>query len=140
MYKDITVAVPTDKIAEFYTMFAQWLGSADDVLRRPQKWGPGDRDKAILVYAKLTPAARDILNVFLDSKLTEIAADKVARKARLKTGIHGLAGTLAWPGRHCYAAGREPFLETRVDDDQGTFFRMKKEVADLLGQAREVVE
>ena len=140
MYKDITVTVPTDRIAEFYTIFSEWLASVDDIAQQPRDWGPADLDKAILVYAKLTPAARDILNVFLDSKKTEIAAETVARKARLKTGIHGLAGTLAWPGRHCYAVGREPFLETRVDDDHGTFFRMTKAVSDLLAQAREVVD
>ena len=140
MYKDITVTVPSDKITEFYEIFSNWLAEISDSAQQPKKWEPGDLDKAILVYAKLSHTARDIFEIFLDRPNKEISAEKVTKKARLKTGVHGLAGTLAWPGRHCYSVGREPFLTTRTDEDQGTFFSMTKEVAELLKQAKEVVD
>jgi hypothetical protein len=54
----------------------------------------------------------------------------------IENGRHGIAGTLAWPGRSCKTMGRR--LPVDWDGDEAGGGYMTKDVADLFDEARQL--
>jgi len=153
--KQITVAVPEERVPEFYAWFAQFLttphgsgpprgmrgglgfGPRGRAGRERRPWTAEDLDDAHLVYAKLSPPARELFDLLLDAPGERFAGNDVAARLRLEKGAHGVAGILAWPGRWCAKLGREFPIETIAREDGGTDYRMRPEAATLFARARE---
>lgn len=163
--KQITVAVPEERVPEFYIWFASFLAAEPGAPpwggRRGRGPGPGGRggrggpggpphrfgeaapwsatdvDEAAWLYGKLAPPARALFDLLIDAPGERIAGNDVASRLSLEKGAHGVAGILAWPGRYSRKLGRELPLATEGRDDGGTDYYMEPPVAKLFAAARE---
>jgi hypothetical protein len=150
--KQVTVAVPEDRVPEFYAWFADFLaaepGTAPPSRRRgrrgpgglrhhgaTQAWSADDADQAAWLYGKLAPPARELFDVLAASPGERFAGEDIARRLRLDKGSHGVAGILAWPGRYSRHLDRVLPIETTGRDDGGTDYFMDPDVAALFEAA-----
>src|SRR4051812_11865920 len=105
-YIDTTVAVPRERLAEFYEMFGRWLAgglpppatsAAGAQLR--QAWGPDDVVLATEFYEWVSPKAAAILDLWMDSAGTWHTGAETAEAAELNAGAYGVAGSLSSVGK-----------------------------------------
>ena len=161
--KQVTVAVPEERVPEFYIWFAQFL-AADPGAGPPrggpfprggrgrgfgfgpprppfaaEAWSAQDADQAAWLYGKLAPPARELLDLLIDAPGRRFSGNEIAASLRLDKGAHGVAGILAWPGRYSRKLGREFPIATEGRDDGGTDYYLEDEVASLFAAAREAV-
>lgn len=151
--KQITVAVPEERVPEFYAWFAAFLESEPGSPLPFGKWGgrgprgrrhhgearawsAEDVDQAAWLYGRLAPPARALLDMLADAPGTRIAGEEVAKRLGLEKGSHGVAGILAWPGRYSRGLGRVLPISTAGRADGGTDYYMEPEVAELFARAR----
>lgn len=154
--KQITVAVPEERVPEFYVWFANFLAAEPGALpwggRRgrgprgaggprhgfaePAGWSAADADEATWLYGKLAPPARALFDLLIDAPGERLAGNEVAARLGLEKGAHGVAGILAWPGRYARKLGRELPLATEGRDDGGTDYYMQPALAQLFAAAR----
>jgi len=147
--KQITVAVPEERVPEFYAWFASFLtaepgspgprrgrgrGLHSRVEARP--WSAQDADKAAWLYGKLAPPARELFDLLAASPGERFAGNDIAARLGLEAGAHGVAGILAWPGRYCRKLGLAFPITTSGREDGGTDYSMTPEVAALFSAAR----
>ena len=143
MRVDVTVSIPDDRVAEFYTMLGAWLDPQQratlDEQHELMPWGSHaemDARDAKSIWPQLTTTARELLGVLMEApgqRLTgEDLATRLGRGDRLNS--HGVAGTLTWPTRRCAEHGRAPLVEW--DEQSGTYF-VTEAVATALRGARE---
>lgn len=158
--KQITVAVPEERVPEFYVWFASFLAAEPGVppwggrrgrgggsgagrghgFGEPAPWSAaGDVDQAAWLYGKLAPPARALFDLLIDAPGERLAGNDVAARLGLEKGAHGVAGILAWPGRYSRKLGRELPLATEGRDDGGTDYYMEPAVAELFAAARKRV-
>lgn len=160
--KQITVAVPEDRVPEFYAWFAAFLaadrGGDNQVLVRgggpggpggPGLRGPGgprgrgrhhdvepwteaDEEQAAWLLGKLAPPARALFDLLAGNPGERISGNDLAARLKLDKGAHGVAGILAWPGRYCRKLGRELPILTEGREDGGTDYYMDPDVAKLF--------
>jgi hypothetical protein len=153
--KQVTVAVPEERVPEFYAWFAQFLASEPGTpppfggrgrrgrrgIRRHDDealpWSPDDAETAAWLYRKLAPPARELFDLLADSPGARVAGEQVARQLGLDKGAHGVAGILAWPGRYSRHLGRVLPIATEGRADGGTDYYMDPETAALFKAARE---
>jgi Family of unknown function (DUF6416) len=155
--KPVTVAVPEERVPEFYAWFARFLASEPGAPfggpglrgrrgrrgwgwegeRRP--WTAGDGEEAAWFYGRLSDPARALFDMLIDAPGERIAGNEVARRLGLDKGAHGVAGVLAWPGRWSAKLGRDFPIETVARDDGGTDYTMSPETAAVFAAARERV-
>jgi hypothetical protein len=158
--KQITVAVPEERVPEFYVWFAGFLATESGAppwggrhgpgrgLRggtggrrhgfgEPAAWSAADAEQAAWLYGKLAPPARALFDLLIDAPGERLAGNDVAARLGLEKGAHGVAGILAWPGRYSRKLGRELPLATEGRADGGTDYYMEPEVAQLFAAARE---
>lgn len=156
--KQVTVAVPEERVAEFYMWFAQFL--AADPRSGPPRGGPfprgrgrgfgpprahfdadawsaQDAEQAAWLYGRLAPPARELFDLLIDAPGRRFSGNEIAAALRLDKGAHGVAGILAWPGRYSRKLGREFPIATEGRDDGGTDYYLDDEVAALFAAARE---
>jgi hypothetical protein len=160
--KQVTVAVPEERVPEFYVWFAQFL-SADPGNGRPRggplprggprggrgrgfgpprlqfeaaAWSAQDADQAAWLYSKLAPPARELFDVLIDAPGQRFSGNEIAARLRLDKGAHGVAGILAWPGRYSRKLGRELPISTEGREDGGTDYYLEDAVAKLFATAR----
>ena len=150
--KQVTVAVPEERVPEFYVWFAHflasesgggppWAGARPAGLRpaaAPRGRGRGredDAEQAAWLYRKLAPPARELLDLLLEEPGKRFSGNEIAAQLRLENGAHGVAGILAWPGRYCRKLGRELPIATEGRDDGGTNYYLRPEVATLFAAA-----
>ena len=156
--KQVTVAVPEERVPEFYMWFAQFL-AADPASGPPrggpfargggrgfgfgpprhvdaQAWSEQDADQAAWLYGKLAPPARELFDVLIDEPGRRFSGNEIAARLRLDKGAHGVAGILAWPGRYSRKLGRELPIATEGRDDGGTDYYLDDEVAALFAAVR----
>jgi len=151
--KQVTVAVPEERVPEFYVWFAGFLAAERG---GPLPWGPHgprrgpgprarhaaaawsaqDADQAAWLYGKLAPPARELLDLLVDAPGQRFSGNEIAARLRLQKGAHGVAGILAWPGRYSRKLGRELPIATAGRDDGGTDYYLEPEVAALFAAAR----
>ena len=151
---DITVPVPEDRIAEFYQFFGAWLaGAPTSVVSVGQQvghpetnvvaWARADEDLALaqVVWEKLSDRAKAMFDLLTEHPGAKISGEMIAEKVDIPNGKYGVAGVLAWPGRHCYAVGR--VLPVRYEDGPvggSANYWIEKEVADLFKQAKDEIQ
>ncbi len=153
--KQITVAVPQERVPEFYVWFASFLsaepgappwggrrgrghgpGGRHDRFGEPAAWSAADAEPAAWLYGKLAPPARALFDLLIDAPGERLSGNDIAARLGLEKGAHGVAGILAWPGRYSRKLGRELPLATEGRDDGGTDYFMEPAVAELFAAAR----
>lgn len=142
---DVTVKVPEERIAEFYAWFGQWLAGgggekAAAATAKDGSWSPSDLELAAKYWEKLSIAAKALFSTLIDNPGKKISGEELATKLELPNGKYGVAGVLAWPGRHGNALGRSiPCSRTDGDpkDGDGALYWMEPELADLFRKARQ---
>ncbi len=150
-YINLTVAVPTQRLADFHFNHARWLeqhelgaedealpggpgAPADDVMT---EWGaePGDEAPAKLLWKKLSPTAQAILEILMAEPGKEYSGDQLAERLGVKNGKYGVAGALAWPGRYSYAMQRKHPVRYREASDGQARYRLEPAAAELFRAA-----
>ncbi len=151
--KEITVAVPEERVPEFYSWFAVFLAAepgtppqrAGRGRRGPRgswhhddarAWSAEDADQAAWLYAKLAPPARELFDLLINAPGERFGGENIAKRLKLHKGAHGVAGILAWPGRYCRHLNRTLPIATEGRADGGTDYYMEPEVAALFAAAR----
>jgi hypothetical protein len=151
--KEVTVAVPEARVAEFYTWFGAFLASEPGTpppssgrgrrgLRGPrqhgeaQAWSADDADQGAWLYAKLAPPAGQLFDLLADSPGERFGGEAIAKRLGLEKGAHGVAGILAWPGRYCRHLNRVLPIATEGRADGGTDYYMEPDVGALFAAAR----
>jgi len=155
--KQITVAVPEERVPEFYVWFASFLaadggggpswggrrggrrGGPPHAFREPLPWSAGDGEPAAWLYGKLAPPARALFDELIDAPGQRRAGNELAARLGLEKGAHGVAGVLAWPGRYARKLSRELPIATEGRADGGTDYYMEPAIAELFAAARERV-
>jgi hypothetical protein len=166
--KQITVAVPEDRVPEFYVWFASFLaaepgaspwggrggpgrgarmgpgagpgrGGWRNPFPEPAAWSAGDGEQATWLYGKLAPPARALFDLLIDAPGERRPGNEIAATLGLEKGAHGVAGILAWPGRYARKLARELPIATEGRVDGGTDYYMDPDVAQLFAAARERV-
>jgi hypothetical protein len=167
--KQITVAVPEDRVPEFYVWFAGFLaaeqggpgghgrgpgpggppwggrggrgfrGGPNMAFGEPSAWSAGDADEAAWLYGKLAEPARALFDLLIDAPGERRPGNDIAATLGLEKGAHGVAGILAWPGRYSRKLARELPIATEGREDGGTDYYMDPAVAEIFGAARERV-
>jgi hypothetical protein len=155
--KQVTVAVPEERVPEFYAWFAQFLAAepgrpafgprggprgrgrgrgGPHFGAEPEPWTAGDKRQAAWLYRKLAPPAQQLFDVLIDAPGERIAGNDLAARLGLEKGAHGVAGILAWPGRYCRKLQRELPIATEGREDGGTDYYMDPEIAKIFAAAR----
>lgn len=144
--KQITVAVPEERVAEFYAWFAAFLTAEPGSPGPPRgrrgrglhqhhqaaPWSEKDADQAAWLYGKLAPPARELFDLLAGSPGERFTGNDIAARIGLEAGAHGVAGILAWPGRYCRKLGRVLPITATGRSDGGTDYSMAPEVAALF--------
>jgi Family of unknown function (DUF6416) len=151
--KQVTVAVPEERVPEFYAWFASFLTSEPGAPppfagggRRGSRghrhhsearaWSAEDADQAAWLYRKLAPQARELFDLLAGAPGARFAGEEVAKRLQLEKGAHGVAGILAWPGRYSRHLDRTLPIATEGRPDGGTDYYMAPELAELFTAAR----
>jgi len=150
--KQVTVAVPEDRVPEFYAWFAWFLaaepGTAPPPRRRgrgarglrhhaqPSAWSADDADQAAWLYGRLALPARKLFDLLMDAPEERVGGEQLAKRLGLEKGAHGVAGILAWPGRYSRHLDRQLPIATDGRADGGTDYYMPAEIATLFTAAR----
>jgi hypothetical protein len=162
--KQITVAVPEDRVPEFYVWFAGFLAAEPGTPpwsggrrgrggprgggprggphfgppghEEPTAWSADDGDEATWLYGRLAPPARALFDQLIDAPGDRLPGNELAARLGLEKGAHGVAGILAWPGRYSRKLARELPIATEGRADGGTDYYMEPDVAELFAAAR----
>jgi hypothetical protein len=147
---DVTVKVPTDRVGEFYSMFGAWLSGSTATASASEEvsaatgndayeaWVAADVDLATSVWAKFSPTAKSLFSTLIDSPDRRFSGDELSEMLGIPNGKHGVAGVLAWPGRHCFAAGRKLLWSWAYPyEGAPAVYWLTQDIADLFRQARE---
>jgi len=152
--KQITVAVPEERVPEFYVWFASFLaaeggggppmggrrgrgrGGPHHAFGEPAAWSAADGEQAAWLYGRLAPPARALFDELIDAPGERRAGNEVAARLGLDKGAHGVAGILAWPGRYSRKVARELPIATAGRADGGTDYYMDPAVAEIFAAAR----
>jgi hypothetical protein len=150
--KQITVAVPEERVAEFYAWFSAFLQADPGAMppfgrmrggrghrhhAEPQAWSADDADQAAWLYSRLAPPARELFDRLAGSPGERVGGEEIATQLGLDKGSHGVAGILAWPGRYSRRLGRALPIATAGRPDGGTDYFMDPAIAELFTHARE---
>lgn len=109
---NVSVAIPADRVVEFHTEHAAWLtkvashSNEAPAVTKAVPWTAGDAALARQYWAKLSDTARRLLSVFIVDPEKRFSGSELAARLNIPRGMHGVAGTLAWPKRHAAAMGR----------------------------------
>jgi hypothetical protein len=151
--KQVTVAVPEERVPEFYAWFASFLAAPPGAAppfagggpRGPrrhrhhaqaQAWSAQDADQAAWLYHKLAPQARELFDLLAGRPGARFGGEDIAKRLNLEKGAHGVAGILAWPGRYSRHLERTLPIATEGRADGGTDYYMEPELAELFSAAR----
>jgi len=148
--KQITVAVPEERVPEFYAWFASFLtaepGTAPSSGRRrhghrhrsdASAWSADDAGQAAWLYGKLAPPARELFDLLLDAPGERFGGEIIATRLGLEKGAHGVAGILAWPGRYSRYLDRVLPIDTEGRADGGTDYYIDPDTAAIFAAARD---
>ena len=151
--KHVTVAVPEERVPEFYSWFAAFLAAEPGTPpptwgrrgRGPRgsrhhgqvrAWSAEDADQAAWLYGKLAPPARELFDLLADAPGQRFGGENIAKRLGLEKGAHGVAGILAWPGHYSRHLDRILPIATDGRSDGGTDYCMEPDVAALFAAAR----
>jgi hypothetical protein len=145
-FQDVSVKVPTDRLAEFYEWFGRWTRGRDDHGRaapsaEPASWDPeNDLDLAVTAWQSFPQRAQLVLGTLIDHPDRRYSGDELAEQHKIPHGKYGVAGTLAWPGRRLRKLGRALPLEAAENPGGGSLYWMSPRIARLWADARRVAE
>ncbi|GAA4546371.1 DUF6416 domain-containing protein [Amycolatopsis samaneae] len=138
---DVTVKVPEDRIADFYTMYGNWLAEQweadEDALL--VEWRPGDVEPATTLWRSLSDRARSLFTVLMDNPGRKFSGNELGTLLDAPHGRRSIAGLLGAPGKHCLSAGRELPWRWDYPDGETARYWMTAELAALFRQARDAV-
>lgn len=159
---DITVPVPDERIAEFYQFFGLWLAGSLSLNPTPSEgteaptssfetpapakvtpWGDADSDftDAVTLWQKYSPRARAMFSLLIDNPAKEFTGANIAETCNIPNGAHGVAGVLAWPGRHGAKINRGLPSSWREDPETlESYYWMPKKRAAFFKSVRESAE
>ncbi len=151
--KQITVAVPEERVPEFYAWFSDFLSAEPGSASSRERWRHGphgrrrrsdagawsadDADQAAWLYRKLAPPARELFDLLLDAPGERFGGEAIATRLGLEKGAHGVAGILAWPGRYSRHLNRVLPIDTEGRPDGGTDYYIDPETAAIFAAARD---
>lgn len=151
--KQITVAVPEERVPEFYAWFADFLTAEPGTALSRERgrhghrgrrhrsearaWSAADADQAAWLYRKLAPPARQLFDLLLDAPGERFGGEIIAKRLGLEKGAHGVAGILAWPGRYSRHLDRVLPIDTEGRPDGGTDYYIDPGTASIFAAARE---
>lgn len=155
----VPVPVPAERIPEFYQLFGLWLagslslpaGNPTSLSTSPQasglppvkEWSDADSDltDAVVLWDKFSANARAMFSLLIDNPGKKFTGEQIAEATNISNGAHGVAGVLAWPGRHGYAIGRGlPSCWREDPETLESVYWMSEERASLFAAARQKVE
>jgi hypothetical protein len=148
---DVTVKVPEDRVAEFYSMFGSWLsgsfpplpsspgmGTADDSGDNHQPWSDSDFELAAKVWNKLSDPAKRLFSTLIDEPERRFRGDELAEMLDIPNGRHGVAGVLAWSGRHSFKVDRKwPWRFEYPEEGAPVEYWFEPAIAALFREARD---
>jgi hypothetical protein len=146
---DITVKVPEDRVGEFYTWFGAWLSGppqgppptgtgGSGGTRDAAEWSESDIELAAEVWEKFSDTAQMLFSTLIDEPKRRFSGDELSEMLAIPNGRHGVAGVLAWPGRHCVAVDRElPWKWTYPVEGEPVVYWFTPENAALFRAARD---
>jgi hypothetical protein len=150
--KQITVAVPEERVPEFYAWFADFLTAEAGTAPMSERgrwghrgrrrrseasaWSADDADRAAWLYRKLAPPARELFDLLLDAPGERFGGEMIATRLGLEKGAHGVAGILAWPGRYSRHLDRVLPIDTEGRTDGGTDYYIDPNTAAIFAAAR----
>jgi len=151
--KQVTVAVPEERVPEFYAWFASFLAAEPGApppfagggrrgsrghrhQSEAEAWSAQDADQAAWLYRKLAPQARELFDLLAGTPGARFGGEDIAKRLKLEKGAHGVAGILAWPGRYSRHLDRTLPIATEGRPDGGTDYYMDPELAELFTAAR----
>jgi hypothetical protein len=146
---DVTVKVPKGHLGEFYALLGTvWHRAeseaeddeADDPEADLQDWVDNDFDlePAGLVWRKFSSNAKAMFSLLMENPGDGLTGAELAERLGIENGQYGVAGILAWPGRHCAAVNRVllcRFEEAPAPGAKGVYW-IDEEVASLFGKVR----
>jgi hypothetical protein len=147
--REVTVLVPDEpeRVAEFYERHGRWLagletgdGSEANVAELVD-WTDSEDDLALarVVWAKFSPPAKALLELLMDPPDRKFSGEDLAETLDIPNGKYGVAGVLAWPGRHSHAVGR--WLPVRYEKGPvggSASYWVTAEVASLFRKAKDI--
>ena len=151
--KQVTVAVPEERVAEFYIWFGEFLAPSPEARRhwgvdgaaragraaaaRARAWSADDADQATWLYASWRRRRASCSTCSRRRPGERFARRGDRQAARAREGRRTASrGILAWPGRYSRHLGRLLPIETTGRPDGGTDYYMEPEVAALFRKAR----
>ena len=151
--KQVTVAVPEERVPEFYAWFASFLAAepgaapplagggraaraATDTTERlkPGRRRTPTRPSGCIASSRPRPAS--CLTYSPPAPGARFGGEDIAKRLKLEKGAHGVAGILAWPGRYSRHLDRTLPIATEGRPDGGTDYYMDPELAELFTAAR----
>jgi hypothetical protein len=152
--KAVTVAVPEERVPEFYLWFAHFLAAPPGTPPGPGPGGPRghraggfgrrgsggegapwtaeDGETAAWLRGRLAGPAGELFDLLAREPGRRWSGNALAEELGLQKGAHGVAGILAWPGRYCRKLGKELPIATARREDGGTDFWMDEATAALF--------
>lgn len=142
MLVDVTVKIPEERVPAFYAFVGEWLTEAagavpaeDEVPDALLSWDAGDEELACEVWSKLSEPAKRVFELLMTNPERRVTAEDLASHIGARDAFT-VAGTLAWPGRYCYAVGRK-FAIGWSRSDEGSSYWMDAPVAALFSAAKQ---
>ena len=78
-----------------------------------------------------------MFSVLMDNTGRKVSGEDLASMLGIPNGKYGIAGVLAWPGRHCATVGRLPLWEWEDGPVGGSAnYWAEQEVAELFKRVR----
>ena len=148
MLVDVVVKVPEERVGELYAVAARLatvdqsrvaVELAESADSTPKEWSNTDNDVPLAreVWEKLSPNAKALFSRLMDNPEQVVSGEDLAAELGIPNGKYGIAGVLAWPGRHCAAVNRIPPWSWEYGPVGGSAdYWMEKDVADLFKRVR----
>lgn len=145
---DVTVKIPEDRVGEFYELVGRWLAGQhsprgadmpEGTDSTMAEWTNSDDNVQLarMVWDKCSARARAMFSLLMDRPGHRVSGDELAAMLEIPNGKYGIAGVLAWPGRHCTAVGRRPLWKWEDGPPGGSAsYWIDKDVADLFSNVR----
>ncbi len=155
--KAVTIAVPEERVPEFYLWFAHFLASPAGTPPGPgpgggggpfgprgrgfgrrgsgeeaTPWTAADAETAAWLRGRLAGPAGELFDLLAREPGRRWSGNQLAEALGLEKGAHGVAGILAWPGRYCRKLGKAFPIATARREDGGTDFWMDEATAALF--------
>ena len=147
---DVTVPVPSEKVADFYRWFADWVEeipcsenrmSANGAVAVETLLSDQDLDAATRWWRLLKPRERQVFSLWIDASPDVVSATDMVTQLVLN-GPRDIPGILSWPRRKGTKVGFSVKWSFRHDaiSEEPVYGIEDPAFADLLRRARAAVE